>query len=287
MSLQKSQRLDSKLLSGRILSLILKGNLLFSRASVCWVWLLNGVFVLLCDPWLAMGWREQGKKGVRMSFGFSIAQTDLASEWAFDWLQHIWPHSWCWGWHLWGDTWISSLLFCGVAPLPKGAKCPTVLEAMLQALSKPLFLTNFAAPYLWAAALWLALGWTADALKKYLYKCDYVWVWVCVPVWVQLQQTHFISSVKITMEKNLRFLKSHAMLCVLAGRRRNRKGCVIAKLQPRSCHFCVWRCVCCLTCCHRHPVCAAFWQREEQEQAMFYRGQYLAMEKLCNMTNFV
>jgi len=108
---------------------------------------------------------------------------------------------------------------------------------MWRALSKPLFLANSAALDLFAATLRLALGRAADTLKKYLYKCEYVGVYVCVSVWVQSRQNHFISRVKIAVEKNLRFLEPHAMLCVLAGRRRNRKDCVIAKLQPKPCHF--------------------------------------------------
>lgn len=45
-------------------------------------------------------------------------------------------------------------------------------------------------------------------------------------------QTPFICRVKIVAEKNPRFLEPRVMLCVLAGRRRKRKDCVIAKLRP-------------------------------------------------------
>lgn len=150
--------------------------------------------VQLCSPWLAMGWGEQGKeeRGWGKGLSFSTAQTDLAGGWAFGRPRHIrlppGPSRRA------GDG-ISegvpgSAAFCGAALGRKGAKCPTVLGVTRRALSKPLFLANSAALDLCAATLRLALGWTADALKKYLYKCDYVGVCVCVSVWIQPRQTH-------------------------------------------------------------------------------------------------
>lgn len=204
-----------------------------------------------------MGWVEEGKRraGTRQGLGFSIGQADLASGWAFDQLWHIWLPP--------GPS------HCGATLGAKGAKCPVVLRATRWALSKPLFLANSTVLNLCAATLWLALGWTADALKKYLYKCGSVRLRVCEGS--TMPKPLYFQCKNLSGEKNTRFLESHATLCVLVGERRSWKDCVTAKLQPRSCHFYVWHGVWCLT-CHHHPVRVAFWQREEQEQAMFYRG---------------
>lgn len=112
-----------------------------------------------------------------------------------------------------------------------------------------------------------------------------MWEWAPVHLW---QPNHTKPALFLGQKwQRGKNLESHAALCVPGPRRSSRKVCVTTKLQPRPRLFHAWRCVCSLTCCHRHPGCAAFWQGEEQEQAMFHRERCLAMEKLCNMTHFV
>lgn len=184
------------------------------------LWLLDTVFVLLGPALWSMtcyGVRRGEKESRDRAGSWLLHSPCWLGEWVSLWpaVAHLVPprpQSSCWRWHLQRGP--GSAAFCGTTLGAKGAKCPMVLGATRWALSKPLFLANSTVLNLCAATLRLALGWTADALKKYLYKCDYVEVCVYLSVRVQPCQTHFISSVKISVEKKIQGFWSPMQDCV-------------------------------------------------------------------------
>lgn len=162
-----------------------------------------------------MGWVEEGKRraGTRQGLGFSIGQADLASGWAFDQLWHIWlppGPSHCNG----GGISKGVLGQQPFVELHLGQREPNAPWSSGQHVEPCPSLCSSLIPLFWICVLQPCDWHLAGLLMPWRNICINVEVCIYVSVTVQPCQNHFISSVKISVEKKIRGFWSPMRHCV-------------------------------------------------------------------------